>query len=121
MWWKEKRNVSAVRVVDDGPGQVQEIILVFGVILSVWFFGCSQVLYIESERSIRMVQDETAVHLFQKVELALQDMSDAIGELLRIGVRELVLHNSLTCLNETIVGYDSKFLDLRCQENTCRR
>lgn len=96
----EQRDVSPIRVVDDGPGKIEQLVLVLWMILCIRpLISSPQVLNIDRERSIRMVENETAVHQLQQIELRFEDMSDSVGKLLRISVRELVLHDSLAGLD----------------------
>lgn len=91
VWWIEEWNVCPVSVVDCAPSKVENFIFFFRCILAVLLF----ILHILNELdqwTVRMVQDETAVHEFQQEEFTLQDMLNPVWELIRERVQELVLH-----------------------------
>lgn len=77
--WIEKANVRAKAVVYNPPGQSEQLIV------------GANVLYQYEQRTIGLIDNETAVQVLQKVKLALQDLIRAIGKLLRVSVVELTL------------------------------
>lgn len=77
MRWIQQANVRSQRVVDDSPGQRQQLIFV------------SNVLDQQQKRSVRLVDNEAAVEILQQVELAFQDVFRVVRVLLTVSVPEL--------------------------------
>lgn len=77
MRWIQQANVRSQRVVDDSPGQCQQLIFI------------SNVLNQQQKRSVRLVDNEAAVEILQQVELAFQDMFRVVRVLLSVCIPEL--------------------------------
>jgi len=102
----QETTIRPKTIIDHPPSRRQQLLLMPQILLDKL-----------QERPIRLVHNQTAVHVLQKIELTLQDVRRPIRELLTVGIVKLVLDDLVTGRHESGVGDDSKFLNFGRQED----
>ena len=102
----QERDVGPQGVVDDAPSDWKHRVL------------HAQILAVLDEGPVRLENDEAAIHVFEQVKLALEDVVSPVGKvLILVGIRKFVLDYSGAGVGQPRGRDDPELLDFARQED----